>query len=288
MFLVHPPAARSAADASASATKRPATDAVEDPSPTDPASGTSPHPSPDDSSTPDAAGAKPLPLVHLIHGGPHGVFGDAWHWRWNANVFAAEGYVVALVNFHGSTGWGQDFAASILGRWGDQPYRDIMAATDTLIERGLVDPTRMAATGGSYGGYLVSWIAGHTDRFACLVNHAGVCDFQTQMASDVTQGRARSMGGELWDDIDGMDRYNPLRHVARMRSPMLVVHGEDDYRVPYNQGLAIYNVYKAMHLPARLVCYPDENHWVLKPHNSRHWYGEVLSWLARWLKRPER
>lgn len=226
---------------------------------------------------------KAFPLVHMIHGGPHGAFPDQWHWRWNAQTFAAPGYLVALVNFHGSTGWGQDFTASILGRWGDQPYKDIMAATDSLIERGLADPSRMAVSGGSYGGYLVSWIAGQTDRFACIVNHAGVCDFQTQYASDVTQGRPRSLGGEPWDNIEGMDRYNPLRHAAGFRSPMLVIHGEKDYRVPYNQGLEIYNVYKAMKLPARLVVYPDENHWILKPRNSRHWYGEVLAWLERWI-----
>jgi dipeptidyl aminopeptidase/acylaminoacyl peptidase len=223
------------------------------------------------------------PLVHMIHGGPHGVFGDQWHWRWNAQAFAAPGHVVACVNFHGSTGRGQDYAASILGRWGDQPYDDIMLATDHLVEAGIADEKRMAVTGGSYGGYLVSWIASQTDRFACIVNHAGVCDFQTQFASDITQGRVRSMGGSLWEDIEGLDRYNPLRQAAGFRSPMLVIHGEKDYRVPYAQGLAIYAVYKARGLPARLVCYPDENHWIMKPCNSLHWYGEVLAWLKRWL-----
>lgn len=231
---------------------------------------------------------KNLPLVHMIHGGPHGVFGDQWHWRWNAQVIAAQGYLVALVNFHGSTSWGQDFTASILGRWGDQPYEDIMAATDYLVEQGLVNPKRMAATGGSYGGYLVSWIASQTERFACIVNHAGVCDFQTQYASDVTQGRRRSMGGEPWEDVSGMDRYNPMRHASGFKSPMLVIHGEKDYRVPYNQGLEIYNIYKAMKLPARLLCYPDENHWILKPRNSKHWYVEFLTWLDRWIGKGAR
>lgn len=234
---------------------------------------------------PPGARRGPMPLVHMIHGGPHGAFGDQWHWRWNPHVFAAPGYRVAMVNFHGSTSWGQEFTASILGRWGDQPYRDVMAATDFLVERGLADPRRMAATGGSYGGYLVSWIASQTDRFACLVNHAGVCDLQAQYASDVTQGRQRSMGGEPWDRIEGMDRWNPMRYARGFRSPMLVLHGEKDYRVPYTLGLEIYNVYKAMKLPARLVIYPDENHWILKPRNSRHWYGEVLGWLRRWLGR---
>ncbi len=226
---------------------------------------------------------KRFPLVHVIHGGPHGTFGDEWHWRWSAHAFAAPGYVVALVNFHGSTGWGQKFAASILGRWGDQPYFDITVATDMLIARGLVDPKRMAATGGSYGGYMAAWIASQTDRFACIVNHAGVSDLQTQYGSDVTQGRQRSMGGEPWDRVEGMDRWNPMRHARGFKTPMLIVHGEKDYRVPYGQGLEIYNVYKAMKLPARLVVYPEENHWILKPRTSRHWYGEVLGWLKRWI-----
>ncbi|MBU1947343.1 MAG: S9 family peptidase [Candidatus Eisenbacteria bacterium] len=231
------------------------------------------------------ARAKRLPLVHVIHGGPHGTSSDSWHWRWNGQVFAAPGYLVAMVNFHGSTSWGQGFTSSILGRWGDQPYKDIMAATDELISRGLADPKRMAATGGAYGGYLVSWIASQTDRFACLINHAGVCDFQTQYASDITQGRRRSMGGEVWNNQEGLDRYNPMRQAAGFKSPMLIIHGEQDYRVPYVQGIQIYNVYKAMKLPARLVCYPDENHWILKPRNSIFWYDEFLSWLKRWIGR---
>lgn len=234
-----------------------------------------------------AKGQKPArryPLVHMIHGGPHGVFGDQWHWRWCAQIFASPGYAVALVNFHGSTSWGQEFTASILGRWGDQPYQDIEAATDVLLERGVAHPKKLAVSGGSYGGYLVSWIASQTDRYACIVNHAGVCDFQTQYASDVTQGRRRSMGGEPWDDLAGLDRYNPMRHAKGFKSPMLILHGEKDYRVPYNQALEIYNVYKAMKLPARLVIYPNENHWILTPRNNRHWYGEVLGWFARWLR----
>lgn len=225
----------------------------------------------------------PLPLIQVIHGGPHAASGDQWHWRWNVQAFAAPGYRVAIVNFHGSTGWGQDFAASILGRWGDQPYHDIMASTDQLIARGLADPTRMAAAGGSYGGYLAAWIASQTDRFACIVNHAGVSDLATQWASDITQGRRRAMGGSPWDGIEAMDRYNPMRHASGFRSPMLILHGEKDYRVPFDQALEIYNVHKAMHVPARLVAYPDENHWILKPRNSRHWFGEVMGWFARYI-----
>ncbi|MFN8547147.1 MAG: prolyl oligopeptidase family serine peptidase [Candidatus Eisenbacteria bacterium] len=233
---------------------------------------------------PKAAGRKraALPLVHLIHGGPHGAFPNEWHWRWNAQLFAAGGRVAALVNFHGSTGFGQKFCESILGRWGDQPYKDIMAATDYLIERGLVDRKRMAATGGSYGGYLSGWIASQTDRFACIVNHAGCIDFQPQYATDITQDFTPEAGGDIWKGIEKVDLYNPVRHAKGFKSPMLVIHGERDYRVPYVQALQMYNIYKAMELPARLVIYPDENHWILKPQNSRHWYGEVFAWLDRW------
>jgi dipeptidyl aminopeptidase/acylaminoacyl peptidase len=137
---------------------------------------------------------KNLPLVHLIHGGPHGTFGDQWHWRWSAQAFAARGYLVAMVNFHGSTGWGNEFARCIMGEWGKRPFDDIMRGTDYLIEHGLADPQRLACAGGSYGGYMVSWIASQTDRFKCLVNHAGVSDLQAQYARDVTPGREKGPG----------------------------------------------------------------------------------------------
>jgi dipeptidyl aminopeptidase/acylaminoacyl peptidase len=232
---------------------------------------------------PDFATGKKYPLVHMIHGGPHGTFGDLWHARWNAQAFAAPGYVVALVNFQGSTSWGQDFAQRIQGEWAARPFEDIMKATDLLITSGLVDEKRMAVTGGSYGGYMVTWIAGHTDRFKCIVNHAGVADLTAQYASDVTQGRGRAAGGEAWDGLEKQDLWSPVRFAKGMNTPMLVIHGEKDYRVPVGQGLLIYGVLKAKGVPARLVYFPDENHWVLKARNSLLWYREVHTWLARWL-----
>ena len=232
---------------------------------------------------PDAKpGTKP-PLVQMIHGGPHGITPDAFHFRWNGHLFAAPGYVVAMVNFQGSTSWGQDFAKRIQGGWGDRPYQDVMRATDLLIAQGLVDESRMAAAGGSYGGYLSAWIATQTKRFQCIVNHAGVYDTLSQYASDVTQGRAQSFGGEPWDGLEVIDRWNPARFTAGLVTPMLVLHGERDYRVPVTQGLECYGMLKAKGIPARLVYFPDENHWVLKPRNSLLWYREVHAWLARWL-----
>ncbi|MCI0637243.1 MAG: S9 family peptidase, partial [Actinobacteria bacterium] len=224
------------------------------------------------------------PLVMVVHGGPHGTFGDQFHFRWNAQLFASPGYVVAMPNFHGSTSFGQAFTDSIQGAHGDRPFTDVMAATDALVATGFVDEERMAVAGGSYGGYLVTWIAGHTDRFRCLVNHAGVYDTLSQYASDVTHGRDRAYGGEPWTDLAAIDRWNPARFTAGMTTPMLVLHGENDFRVPVTQAYEVYGVLEAKGVPARLVIYPDENHWVLKPRNSRHWYGEVLSWLERYLK----
>lgn len=226
---------------------------------------------------------KKYPLVQVVHGGPHAASGDAFHFRWNAHMFARDGYVAALVNFQGSTGWGQDFAKRIQGGWGDLPYRDVMKATDVMVATGWIDETRMAAAGGSYGGYMAAWIAGNTDRFRCIVNHAGVYNLLSQYASDVTQGRAASMGGEPWDGIEGIDRYNPARAAKGFTTPMLVIHGEKDYRVPVTQGLECYGVLKAKGVPARLVYFPDENHWILKPRNSLVWYAEVLGWLKRFL-----
>ena len=223
------------------------------------------------------------PLVQVVHGGPHGISGDQFHPRWNAQLFASPGYVAALVNFQGSTSWGQDFAQRIQGEWAARPFEDVMRGTDALIAAGLVDESRMAAAGGSYGGYMAAWIAGHTDRFKCIVNHAGVADLTGQYASDVTQGRGRASGGEVWKGLENQDRWSPVRFASGFVTPMLVIHGERDYRVPVGQGLEIYGVLKAKGVPARLVYFPDENHWVLKPKNSLLWYREVHAWLGRWL-----
>ncbi len=227
--------------------------------------------------------AKQWPLVHAIHGGPHGLFGDAWHWRWSAQALAAPGQVVAMVNFHGSTSWGQDFAARIHGSWGDEPTADVMAATDYLLEQGFIDPDRMAIAGGSYGGYLTSWLTGETDRFATAIVHAGVTNLLGQYASDVTAGRDRAMGGNAWESIDAVHRWSPTHHAAGFSTPTLVIHGEKDYRVVVTQGLELYGILKAKGVEARLVYYPDEGHWILKPQNSLHWYGEVLGWLERFI-----
>ncbi|MGF1584130.1 MAG: prolyl oligopeptidase family serine peptidase [Bacteroidales bacterium] len=232
---------------------------------------------------PDFDPTMKYPLVLMIHGGPHSVFGDQWHYRWNSHLFAQPGYVVALPNFHGSTSFGQEFAESIHGSHADKPFRDIMKATDYMIERGFIDETLMAATGGSYGGYMVSWIAGHTDRFACLVNHAGVYNIHMQFSTDYTWYRPHQYSGSPWEDFDRLQLANPAMFAHNFSTPMLVIHGEKDYRVPVGHGLLVYGIYKRMGIDARLVYYPDENHWILSPQNSIFWYKELHNWLDRYL-----
>ena len=232
---------------------------------------------------PDYDPTKKYPLVMMIHGGPHGTFGDQFHFRWNSQLFAAPGYIVAFPNFHGSTSFGQDFVISIHGEHANKPYEDIMKAADYLIERGLVDENRMAAAGGSYGGYMVTWIAGQTDRFACLINHAGVYNLHLQFASDFSANRKYQYGGSPFENKEVMNSQNPAEFAHNFKSPMLVIHGELDYRVPVAHGFLVYNTYKLMGLDARLVYYPNENHWILSPQNSIFWYDEFFGWLDRYL-----
>lgn len=229
--------------------------------------------------------AKSYPLVQLMHGGPHTMVRDSWSYRWNPHVFAATGCVVTWVNRHGSTGFGQAFAQSILNEWGVKPLDDILRSTDHLLARyPNIDGKRVAAAGGSYGGYMAAWAAGNTDRFACLINHAGVNDFITQFGADVTTyGFTKVLGGTPWENSEAMQRNNPTTYAKNFKTPMLIVHGELDYRVPYVNGTALYAILQAMGVPARLVIYPNENHWILSPQNAIHWNWEVQSWLARYI-----
>ncbi len=232
---------------------------------------------------PDFDPARRWPLLVLVHGGPHGSFGDNFHPRWNAQTFAAGGYVTITPNFHGSTGFGEYFADRINGEHPRLPFIDVMKATDAMVAKPYIDSTRMAVAGGSYGGYLVSWIGGHTSRYAAIINHAGVYNLMAQFGSDVTANRDISYGGTPWERRDNVLRWSPSQYAKNYVTPTLVTHGEKDYRVPYGQGLEIYGMLKAKGVPARLVIYPDENHWVLSTQNSIHWYGEFHDWLHRWI-----
>jgi len=230
---------------------------------------------------------KTYPFLHVMHGGPHTMSRSAFTYRWNHHAFAAPGYIVACVNRHGSTGFGEKFSQSILNQWADMPFEDIMKSTDFLLAKlPNIDPKRMAATGASYGGYLAAWVLGHTDRFAAIIDHAGVNNSYSQFSTDVPHGFARVMGGTPWTDVEGMQRHNPMYYAKNFKTPTLITHGELDYRVPYGNGLELYAALQAQNVPSRLVVFPNENHWVLSPQNSIYWYYEFHNWLARHLDMP--
>ena len=220
------------------------------------------------------------PLMHSIHGGPHASHHDGWHFRWNGQVFAGQGYVVAAVNYHGSSGFGQRFLETITGRYGEKELADTEAATDFLLRQGCIDRTRLTATGGSYGGFMVAYMNGHTDRYRAYVCHAGGYDWVSMMATDGYRFFAKELGAFHWNDEARVMRQSPHHYVKNAKTPTLIIHGELDYRVPATQGLQYYDTLKAKGIAARLVFFPDENHWILKPQNSRLWYREFFAWLA--------
>ncbi|HQR05994.1 MAG TPA: S9 family peptidase [Gemmatales bacterium] len=224
---------------------------------------------------------KKWPLVQMVHGGPHNAFQNDFSYRWNPQVWAAQGWVVAIVNFHGSSGFGQDFTDSITGDMGTKPMIDIMKATEFLCAKPWIDKNRVAAAGASYGGYMMAWLNGHTDIFKTMVCHAGVYNWHSMMASDVVRGRERSLGAPPWGDLNKIDQQSPQRFAANFKTPTLVVHGEKDFRVPITQGIEYYNTLRQKGVPTRFLYFPDENHWVLKPQNSLLWHKEVFAWLSK-------
>jgi dipeptidyl aminopeptidase/acylaminoacyl peptidase len=236
--------------------------------------------------------SKKYPVLHSIHGGPHAAAGDTFHYRWNTHVFAAQGYVVACVNYHGSSGFGQAFLDSITHRWGKLELQDVEAGTDWLVRQPWADRKRVFAAGGSYGGYMVAWMNGHVKpgRYNAYVCHAGCFDWAAMFSDDAYTWHAKELGAWYWEDPAMVAAQSPSSFVSAMTTPTLVIHGALDYRVPDQQGLAYYNTLKAKGVDARLLWYPDENHWVLKPRNSQLWYAEFIAWLKRFdpaaAKRP--
>jgi dipeptidyl aminopeptidase/acylaminoacyl peptidase len=230
---------------------------------------------------PDFDPKRKWPLLHNIHGGPHSVWGDNFHFRWNNHVFAAMGYVVVCVNYHGSSSFGQRYLESIEHQFGKREFADVEAGTDFMLKEGYIDRARLAAAGGSYGGYMVAWMNGHTDRYKAYVCHAGCFDWVGMFSDDAWYWFPKELGAWYWDDLRKVESQNPRAAVKAMKTPTLVIHGLLDYRVPDAQGLAYYNTLKAKKIPSRLVFFPDENHWILKPRNSRLWYREVQAWLER-------
>ncbi len=224
---------------------------------------------------------KKWPLIQIIHGGPHNGITTDFHYRWNLHLFASKGYVVGCINFHGSSGFGQKFTDSITGDMGTKPFTDIMKGTDWLEKQPYIDKNRVVAAGASYGGYMMAWLNGHTDRFKALVCHAGVYNWHSMMASDIVRSRERPLGAMPWGDITKIDKQSAERFAANFKTPTLVTHGEKDYRVPITQGFEFYNTLRIKGVPSRLVYFPDENHWILRPQNARLWHREFFAWIDR-------
>jgi len=229
--------------------------------------------------------ARRYPLVYLVHGGPQGAWDDNWHARWNYQMFAARGYVVAAVNFHGSTGYGQKFTDAISQHWGDYPFEDVMKGLDVVARLPYVDSTRMGAAGASYGGYMIYWIAGHTDRFKVLVDHDGVFD-PVSMAGTTEElwFVDWEFGGTPYANRALYEKWSPLNLVQSWKTPMLIVHSQLDYRVDLSEGYQAFTALKVRGVPAKFLYFPDEGHWVLKPRNRRLWWSTVLDWLDQYLK----
>ena len=238
---------------------------------------------------------KKYPLKFLIHGGPQGAWGNDWTYRWNAELFAAtgnsegfreQGYVVVMINFHGSTGYGQKFTDSISGDWGGKPYADLMKGLD-YVEKTypFIDENREAALGASYGGYMTNWILGHTNRFKCIVSHDGT--FNTESAYGTTEVLwfpEWEFKGPPWKNREVYRKFSPHSYADKFKTPTLVVHGQNDYRLDVSEGFQLFTTLQRLGIPSKMLYFPDEGHWVLKPQNSRLWYKTVNDWVDKWCK----
>jgi dipeptidyl aminopeptidase/acylaminoacyl peptidase len=230
---------------------------------------------------------KKYPLKFLIHGGPQGAWGNSWTYRWNAELFAATGnYVVVMINFHGSTGYGQKFTDSISGDWGGKPYFDLMKGLD-YIEKTypFIDKNREAALGASYGGYMANWLLGHTNRFKCIVSHDGM--FNAESAYGMTEELwfpEWEFKGPPWKKRDVYRKWSPHEYAQNFKTPTLVIHGQNDYRLDVSQGFDLFTTLQILKVPSKMLYFPDEGHWVLKPQNSQLWYKTVNDWVEQWCK----
>ncbi|CAN5883794.1 S9 family peptidase [soil metagenome] len=227
-----------------------------------------------------------VPIAFLIHGGPQGSFGDHFHYRWNPEVFAGAGFAAVFIDFHGSTGYGQAFTDAIRGDWGGAPYDDLMTGLDAAIAKySFLDGNRAAALGASYGGFMINWLNGHTKRFKALVCHDGNLDEKTAYyQTEELWFPEWEHGGVPWEKPQGYDNANPVDFVKNWSTPTLVVHGGLDFRIPETSGMATFTALQRMGIPSRFLSFPDENHLVLKPQNSKLWHDEVIGWITTWTK----
>jgi len=243
--------------------------------------------------------SKKYPVKFLIHGGPQGAWGDAWSYRWNAELFAANGYVVIMINPGGSTGYGQAFVDRVNGDWGGKPYTDLMAGLDYAEQHyPFIDKTRECALGASYGGYMANWVLGHTNRFKCIVSHDGM--FNAESAFGTTEEdwfniwefkSPNGQGGHPWDYYGKPDSENPFRKWSpslsskNFKTPTLVVHGQLDYRLDVSEGFQLFDTLQMLGVPSKMLYFPDEGHWVLKPQNSQLWWKTVNDWVDQWVNK---
>ena len=231
---------------------------------------------------------KKYPMLVLLHGGPQTMWSNDWGYRWNAQVFSAPGYVTLMINRRGSTGYGQKFTDEITNDWGGKAYVDVMDGVDFALKRyPFIDGTKMAAAGGSYGGYMADWIATHNGRFKAIISHAGVYDKVSMYATEELWFEEHDLQGTPWSNPESYHKWAPVTYageLGKFKTPTLVICGERDYRVPYTQSLEFFSALQRQGVPSKLVVFPDEGHWVLKPQNSQFWYKTFLDWLALYLK----
>ena len=230
---------------------------------------------------------KKWPVVYLVHGGPQGAWDDSWSYRWNPQAWAAQGYVVAMPNPRGSTGFGQKFVDAISGDWGGKVYDDLMKGADYVEKLPYVDKARVAAAGASFGGYMMNWFAVNTGRFKCLINHCGVWNFDSMYATtEELWFDEWEHGGPPWGkDRHSYEKHSPHRYAANLakyRTPMLIIHNDLDFRVPVSEGIQVFTTLQRLGVPSRFINFPDEGHWVLKPRNSQYWHKEVFAWLKKY------
>jgi dipeptidyl aminopeptidase/acylaminoacyl peptidase len=237
---------------------------------------------------PQSVPTKKYPMLVLLHGGPQTMWSIAWGYRWNAQLFSGAGYVTLMINRRGSTGYGQKFTDQITADWGGRAYVDVMKGIDAaILKYPYIDKTKMAAAGGSYGGYMADWLATHTDRFKAIVSHAGVYDKVSMYATEELWFEEHDSQGTPWTAPENYKKWSPSTYAAdlgKYKTPTLVVAGERDYRVPYTQSLEFFSALQRQGVPSKLVVFPDEGHWVLKPQNSQFWYKTFLDWLAEYVK----
>jgi dipeptidyl aminopeptidase/acylaminoacyl peptidase len=235
---------------------------------------------------PNFDASKKYPVKFLIHGGPQGAWGDDWSYRWNPELFAANGYVVVMINFHGSTGYGQKFIDAINGDWGGAPFEDLMKGLDYAEQTyPFIDKNRECALGASYGGYAINWILGHTDRFKCLVSHDGM--FNAESAWGTTEElwfNNWEFKGTPYDNREMYQKWSPHQYAKNFKTPTLVIHGQRDYRLDVSEGFQLFTTLQMEGIPSKMLYFPDEGHWVLKPQNSQLWYKTVNDWVDRWTK----